>query len=173
MVEGSAPFLSYFINRPSGGGKRVPRQHRPVPHPVTLVSYFFNLSNRKNDFSISGRIEIQAEFFRLYFHFWPERRGQFFFGRKPVKISKLRPNFSDYISTFGPNEEANFFLGGSRSKSQNSGQIFPTIFQLSALKKCRKFLFDKMYSHFRHKRTKVVRRRKVSLVLNLIFFISF
>ena len=118
------------------------RQHRPLPHPATLVSYFFNLSNRKNDFSISGQIEIQAEIFRLYFRFWPERRGQ-------------------------------IFLGGSRSKSRNSGRILPTIFQLSASKKCRKFFFDKMYSLFRHKRTEVVRRRMVSLVLNLIFFVSF
>ena len=51
---------------------RVSRQHRAVPHPVTLVSYFFNRSHRNNDFSFSGGIEIQAEFYRLLFNFRPE-----------------------------------------------------------------------------------------------------
>ena len=72
MVEGGATNFSNFINRPSGGGKRVSRQHRAVPHPVPLVSYFFNRSHRNNDFSFSGGIEIQAKFFRLLFNFWPE-----------------------------------------------------------------------------------------------------
>ena len=112
MVEGGATNFSNFIIRPSGGGKRVSRQHRAVPHPVTLVSYFFNRSHRNNDFSFSGRIEIQAKIFRLLLHFWPERRGQ-------------------------------IFSGGSRSKSRNSGRIFPTIFQLSASKKCRNFFCTK------------------------------
>ena len=142
MVEGGATNFSNFIIRPSGGGMRVSRQHRAVPHPVTLVSYFFNRSHRNNDFSFSGGIEIQAEFYRLLFNFWPERRGQIFFGRVSVKISKFRP-------------------------------IFPTIFQLSASKKCRYFFFDKMHSHFRPERTKVVRRRRVSSVLFLIFFVTF
>ena len=172
MVEGGATNFSNFIIRPSGGGMRVSRQHRVVPHPVTLVSYFFNRSHRNNDFSFSGGIEIQAEFYRLLFNFWPERRGQIFlagsrsksrnsgrilpttfqlsagmkgpnfFGRWSVKISKFRPNFSDYISTF-------------------------------SLKEVPKFFLDKMHSHFRPERTKVVRRRRVSLVLFLIFFVTF
>ena len=110
MVEGSAPFLSYFINRPSGGGKRVSRQHRPVPHPVTLVSYFFNLSNRKNDFSISGRIEIQAEFFRLYFHFWPERRGQFFFWAEAGQNLEIEAEFFRLYFHFWPERRGQFFF---------------------------------------------------------------
>ena len=72
MVEGGATNFSNFIIRPSGGGMRVSRQHRAVPHPVTLVSYFFNRSHRNNDFSFSGGIEIQAEFYRLLFNFRPE-----------------------------------------------------------------------------------------------------
>ena len=65
-----------------------------------------------------------------------------FFGRWSVKISKFRPNFPDYISTF-------------------------------SLKEVPKFFLDKMHSHFRPERTKVVRRRRVSLVLFLIFFVTF
>ena len=78
MIEGGATFLSNFINRPSGGGKRVSRQHRAVPHPATLVSYFFNRPHRKNDFSFLGGIEIQAKIFRLYFHFGLNGEAIFF-----------------------------------------------------------------------------------------------
>ena len=110
MVEGGATNFSNFIIRPSGGGMRVSRQHRAVPHPVTLVSYFFNRSHRNNDFSFSGGIEIQAKFFRLLLHFWPERRGQIFSGGSRSKSRNSGRYFRLYFN-FQPQRSAEIFFG--------------------------------------------------------------